>query len=152
MQRAQAFTDPLRNGTAKLPNVTHSGYLDVNKNEQAALFYAYYERQNDTIGDGAPVILWLQVRRTCPLVHLISYTLMRCIIDVMNDPACMPLQGGPGESCDKSPFDQEDELLDPKPQVSNEQSNLSSKERSSSLQLIGILRHSDLIQIKGVAR
>ena len=53
----------LRNQTSSLPNTTHSGYLDVNKREQAALFYAYYERQNETLGEGAPVILWLQVSR-----------------------------------------------------------------------------------------
>ena len=47
----------------KLPNATHSGYLDVNKKEQAALFYTYYERVNQTLGNNAPVILWLQVCR-----------------------------------------------------------------------------------------
>lgn len=44
-----------------LPNATHSGYLEVNKKEQAALFYAYYERVNETLGNNAPVVLWLQV-------------------------------------------------------------------------------------------
>lgn len=46
---------------SSLPNVTHSGYLEVNKKEQAALFYAYYERVNQTLGNNAPVVLWLQV-------------------------------------------------------------------------------------------
>ncbi len=66
-QGCHAFDGSMQNQTLNLPNVTHSGYLDVNKKEQAALFYAYYERQNDTLGNDAPIILWLQVSSTPPV-------------------------------------------------------------------------------------
>ena len=57
-----------------LPNVTHSGYLEVNKKEQAALFYAYYERVNETLGNNAPVVLWLQVSRgLCNMVEVFQW-------------------------------------------------------------------------------
>lgn len=41
------------------PNVTHSGYLDVDKDDGSRIFYSYYEAQN--WHENAPIILWLQV-------------------------------------------------------------------------------------------
>ena len=43
-----------------LPNVTHSGYLDVNKDDGSQIFYSYYERQEHHNDASAPVLLWLQ--------------------------------------------------------------------------------------------
>lgn len=52
--------------TPVLPNVTSSGYLDVEKGLGSAMFYAYYEAQappltrNDTDSAGVPILLWMQ--------------------------------------------------------------------------------------------
>ena len=42
-----------------LPNVTYSGYLDVNKHDGSRIFYSYYEAQEPH--KHAPILLWLQV-------------------------------------------------------------------------------------------
>lgn len=43
-----------------LPVVTHSGYLDVSKDDGSQIFYTFYEAQEQN-DDDAPIILWLQV-------------------------------------------------------------------------------------------
>lgn len=42
-----------------VPNKTHSGYLDVNKQDGSKIFYTYYEAQE--VKKGCPILLWLQV-------------------------------------------------------------------------------------------
>ena len=44
-----------------LPNVTHSGYVDVDKADGSQIFYTYYEAQEE-VTNSTPVLLWLQVR------------------------------------------------------------------------------------------
>ena len=46
-----------------LPDVTHSGYLVVNKDDGSRIFYSYYEAQAQQNEAGAPILLWLQVSR-----------------------------------------------------------------------------------------
>ena len=46
--------------STSLPNVTHSGYLAVSKEDGSRIFYTYYESQGKT-DHTTPVILWLQV-------------------------------------------------------------------------------------------
>ena len=43
-----------------LPNVTHSGYVDVDKADGSQIFYTYYEAQEE-VTKSTPVLLWLQV-------------------------------------------------------------------------------------------
>ena len=44
-----------------LPNVTHSGYVDVDKTDGSQMFYTYYEAQ-ERVTKNTPILLWLQVR------------------------------------------------------------------------------------------
>jgi hypothetical protein len=51
-----------RHGDLPLPNVTHSGYLDVDQEAGTEMFFIFYEALEGTAGDDTPIILWLQVR------------------------------------------------------------------------------------------
>ncbi|KAK9907324.1 hypothetical protein WJX75_001489 [Coccomyxa subellipsoidea] len=53
---------PARLGTQNvdLPNVTYSGYLPVSEDGKDALFYAYYEAQQDPGRADTPILLWLE--------------------------------------------------------------------------------------------
>lgn len=55
--------NPARLGTQNvdLPNVTYSGYLPVSEDGKDALFYAYYEAQQDPGRADTPILLWLEV-------------------------------------------------------------------------------------------
>lgn len=46
-------------GVGTLPNVTHSGYLEVDKEDGSQIFYTYYEAQ-EKVDKDTPVLLWLQ--------------------------------------------------------------------------------------------
>jgi hypothetical protein len=48
-------------GVGTLPNVTHSGYLEVDKEDGSQIFYTYYEAQ-EKVDKDTPVLLWLQVK------------------------------------------------------------------------------------------
>jgi len=48
-------------GVGSLPNVTHSGYLEVDKEDGSHIFYTYYEAQGK-VDKNTPILLWLQVR------------------------------------------------------------------------------------------
>lgn len=50
--------------SSNLPDVTHTGYLNVNKDDGSRIFYSYYESQQTLTVSTAPILLWLQACHT----------------------------------------------------------------------------------------
>lgn len=50
--------------SSNLPYVTHTGYLNVNKDDGSRIFYSYYESQQTLTVSTAPILLWLQACHT----------------------------------------------------------------------------------------
>lgn len=49
--------------SSNLPNPTHAGYLEVERNAGSKIYYQYYEADEPSPSANTPIILWLQVCR-----------------------------------------------------------------------------------------
>lgn len=62
-------------GVQRVPNVTLAGYLPVNSEKEAAIFYTYYEAEQPSAD--LPIIIWLQVCQNTVNAGCIQFTLKK---------------------------------------------------------------------------
>ena len=83
-------------GIKSLPNVTHSGYVDVNKADGSQIFYTYYEAQEE-VTKSTPVLLWLQVRSQTG--RCIALQLLLALLSNLERTTVSSLLWSPSMSC-----------------------------------------------------